>query len=166
MRVILILIVFTLLTSCQRLQEKKHNDFVLKVLDIGINKLKNIEFGTRGELELYQYSLTKDSSIFWYYNRKTKTFDYPNVLQDFKINLVDFQSYIVDLRNKIQSLNILMINNPWQGNILRFRISNNEIIEYVNPEFKFDDRFKNEWLKEIRTGQKLKDNWYYIKIKK
>jgi hypothetical protein len=167
MRVLPILIVFTFLISCQGMKDKNHNDFVSKVETIGLDNFKNIGYGTRVDFEIYDYCLLNDSSVSWTYNRKSKQFEFPLVQQDFKKVAVDFPSYILDLRNKIQSLDIVMITQaPWCENIVGFWISSDEKIEYVNPEFKFDDRFKNEWLKEIKTGHKLKDNWYYIKIKK
>jgi hypothetical protein len=167
MRVILYLIIFSLLISCQSWQEKKHNDFVFKIETIGLDKFKNIGFGTRGDYETYNYCLPNDSSISWIYNRKTKQFEFPLVRQDLQKLPKDYKAYIIDLRDKIKSLNVIMITqSPWCGNIVRFWISDKEIIAFVDPEFKFDDRFKNEWLTELKSGQKIRDDWYYIKIKK
>ena len=167
MKALPILIVIILLISCRESHDKKHIDFVSKIESIGIDKFKNIDFGTRGDHEVYSYYLTNDSSISWTYNRESKEFEFPIVPQDFKRIAIDYESYINGVRNEIHSLDVIMITqSPWIGNIIRFWITDKEIIEYVNPEFKFDDRFKNEWLKEIKTGQKLKDNWYYKKIQK
>lgn len=58
----------------------------------------------------------------------------------------------------------MITQSPWIGNIIRFWITDDEIISYVNPDFKFDDRFWNEWLKELKSGYKFNDNWYYHEI--
>lgn len=166
MRIITIFIGLTLLISCQNLIDKKHKDFVRKVETIGLDKIKTIGYGTRGEYECYDFWFNKDSSVSWTFNRKTKKFEIPSVHQDYTKVATDFNTYIVDLREKIQSLNVVMITqSPWCGNIVRFWISKKEIIEYVNPKFEFDDRYKNEWLTEIKSGQKIQNDWYYIKIK-
>jgi len=166
MRVLQILIVLTFLTSCQGIKDNKYNDLISKIEAVGLDKIKNIEYGTRGENEVYNYYLSNNSSISWIYNRKTKDFEFPFIQQDYNKVAFDFQAYTIDLRDKVQSLNCLMITqSPWCGNIVVFWISSDEKIEYVNPEFKFDDSFKIEWLKEIKTGKKLKVNWYYIKVK-
>jgi hypothetical protein len=155
------------LISCQGRQDKKRIDFVSKVENLGLDKFKNIEYGTRGDLEYYHYCFSNDSSINWSYNPKSREFQFPLKHQDFKLIANDSSKYIQALRKDIHSVNVVMITqSPWIGNIVRFWITDNEIISYVNPDFKFDDRFKNEWMKEIKSGYKFKDNWYYIKIKK
>jgi hypothetical protein len=167
MRILSLLLGLTLLISCQDLQDKKNIIFISKVETIGIDKFKKIGYGTRGNQECYDFCLTNDSSVSWMYNRETNQFEFPLVYQDFGKVAIDFKAYITDLREAIQSLNVVMITqSPWCGNIVRFWITREEIIAYVNPEFKFDDRGKNEWLKEIRSGHKIKKDWYYIKIKK
>jgi hypothetical protein len=100
------------------------------------------------------------------YNRRTEQFELPSLQKLKKLGKNHFV-YIVEIREKIKSLNVKMITQaPWLGNFVRFWISENEIIAYVNPAFKFDDSFKNEWLAELKSGQKIRDNWYYIRLEK
>jgi hypothetical protein len=155
------------LISCQGRQDKRLNDFVSKVEKLGLDKFKNIEYSTQGDLESYYYYFSSDSSINWSYNPKSREFQFPLKQQDYKLIANDSSKFMQVLRDNIHSLNVLMVTqSPWIGNIVRFWITDDEIISYVNPDFKFDDRFKNEWLKELRFGYKFKDNWYYIKIKR
>ena len=160
------LIICLFLVSCQS-RDRKLNDFVSKVERIGLDRFQYIEYGTRGDLEYYHYCYFGDSSINWSYNPKLREFQFPLKRQDFKSITNDSSKFIQVLREDIRSLSVSMISqSPWIGNIVRFWISSDEIISYVNPDFKFDDSSKNEWIKELKSGYKFKDNWFYIKIKK
>lgn len=92
MRILPILLVLTLLISCQDLQDKKNKDFISKVETIGLDKLKNIGYGTRGNHECYDFCITNDSSVSWTYNRETNQFEFPLVYQDFGKVATDFKT--------------------------------------------------------------------------
>jgi hypothetical protein len=167
MRYLSLLIACLILFSCHARKDKRLNNFVSKVDSIGLNKFKNIEYTTRGELESYDYYISADSSINLTYNPDLNDFQFPKPNPNFAYLINDSLKYMQDLSRAIRSLNVIMITqSPWIGNIIRFWISDDEIISYVNPDFKFDDRYKKEWRKELKTGYKFKENWYYLKFNK
>jgi hypothetical protein len=160
------LLIVLFLFSCS--DNKKQNlDLISKIETIGIGKFDNITYGKRGDIELYEFYISDDKTCIWSYDNRTNVYelDSLDILELKKQKIGDPKQYSKDLRKQIQNLKIISITqSPWIGNLIRFWISNEEFISYVNPEFKFDDEYKRRWQDELNSGKLIKQNWYYIKL--
>ncbi len=144
------------------------NGLTDKIERLGVDKFKSIEYGVRGDIEIYTYYFGDGENYVWTYNQKMDRFDFekhPNKSRAID-ELGDITNYGDKLRNNIKSLNIVSISqSPWTGNLIRFWISHKNFICYVNPDFKFDSGAKKRWLDELARGRRLNDNWYSVDIK-
>lgn len=166
MKHIYLILLALLLFSCNN--DKKNNlDLITKIESIGINKFTNITFVKRNEIELYEIHISDDKSCIWSYDNRTNVYEFDSldIIELKKQKIGDPKQYAKELRKEIQNLKIISITqSPWIGNLIRFWISNEEFISYVNPKFQFDDNTKKIWQNELKNGEILKPNWYYIKI--
>ena len=163
MRLIRVLLLVVFASAIHGCNPDKYISFIDKVENIGIDQFQNIEYDVYGRHELYYYYIDNDSVITWKYNRKTKEFEYST--KEIEKIASDPIAFMNQLRETVHSLgNVEISQSPWPGNLVRFIVSRNVIIEYVNPDFKFDDRFKIQWRNEFISGKELKKDWFYIKI--
>jgi hypothetical protein len=162
MRRLLTILTIGFLVSCSA------ENLADKVEAIGIKRFESIEFGTRDDLEIYTYYFDNDSSYVWSFDTTTDKFDFDSH-PDKEIaekELGDLNIYGQKLRTDIKSIGVVSITqSPWTGNLIRFWTSNTKFYSYVNPNFIFDSDQKNRWLTELRTGEKIKDNWFLVTIK-
>ena len=157
------LLFITLLTtlSCST------DTLIHRIEKLGIHEFKTISYGLRGDVEWYTYYFEDGTTYVWTYDRKTDSFNFDTHPQkDHAITeLCDINAYADKVRTNIESLNVSMISqSPWPGNLIRFWVSNTKFICYVNPDFKFDSDAKRRWLSELKTGEKVRDNWYSVTI--
>ena len=165
----LILILTLTLSSCSNQTDKKILNLVQKIDQISIAKFKTIEYGRRGDVDIYTYHINDTSNYSWAYDSKKNQFvfyDNPN-FDNFRNEVLDVNIYAKELRFEIESLNVSMISrSPWIGNLIRFWISQTRFVSYVNPDFKFNTSAKKQWSKELNAGVKIKGNWIYVDIEK
>ncbi len=162
-----ILFLIIIFSSCDQWKIDESLTLIEKVENIGISTFERIEYGRRGAFEHYWYHINDSISYFWSYSIEKNEFDLktnPN-FKYFSSLFQDPERYTSELRNQIQSLDVIMISQaPWYGNLIRFWISQSEFVSYLNPNFDFDSESKRIWQKELLSGKELKENWYYIRI--
>jgi hypothetical protein len=168
MKIINLILLSLFFVSCNRNTFNEAQILIDKIEKLGIENFERIEFFSRGNREIYTYHVNDSKSYIWTYSIDKDSFDlktHPD-FEIFKNTVKSPVKYVVNLREKIQDLNVLSIGQaPWVGNLIRFWISQTEFISYINPVFEFDSTPKKRWQKELLTGKKIKDNWYYVTIK-
>ena len=145
-----------------------------KIEIIGVEKFKQVEFALRDGLELYSYRLADGADYRWTYDPETQAFDFASDPDNTEATaeLGDLNEYGTTLRENVRSLEVVGIQqSPWNGNLLRFWISNKEFICYVDPNFNFDEGenvldidAKRRWRAELENGRKIDGNWYHVVI--
>ena len=165
--IIYILSLLCFFNSCSFRTQDKADKLIEKVEKIDIKRFYPIEFGRRGDLEIYTYHFNDTSNYVWTYNTKKEQFDFDSnpLFDTFTNEIKDYKTYASILREDINTLNIVMISqSPWIGNLIRFWISPTEFVSYVNPDFDFDNAAKQQWKKELKLGKELNTNWIIVDI--
>lgn len=157
-RYLLSLLFILILPACQNREFHEAENLISKVEHIGINHFQNLEFFIRGDYEHYSLCSQNDSGIHWSFYLKTDQFE---ISEASPIGL----EYAQQTRKNIELVDVTMISqSPWCGAMVRFWISPDEIVVYLDPEFQFDSESKMRWNQELMEAVKLKPDWYLIAI--
>jgi len=159
--------------SCKQTKNKFElaKQFYSKIQNENVIKLLTVEFGTRGDIELWTYYLNSDynSTYVWSYYLKKDSFDlipHPNYEQ-FKKEVNDPLGFVKSLENKKNSLGIKGISNsPWPGHFVKFWFSDSDILIYQPEGFKIDSDTKQRWLDELNKGIRIDQNWVCLDLSK
>jgi urate oxidase len=139
--------------------------FIGKVELAGLDNFVTIEYTTRGEVEKYTYFRSDSVGANWEYDNLTSKFvNYDSVsMKQIAPKPVE---YMDTLRSKIKSIGVEAISQTnWHGDVLKFWLNDAEYVTYVSPGFKFDSPDKVLFENELKSSNKIRDNWYYRKLK-
>lgn len=164
-RLIYFLFLSVLFVSCKSDKEKQIERFVDKVEYAGLENFINIEYFTRGETEMYTYYQGDSVGASWEYDNLTSGFTNNDSLR-MRLIAPRYVEYMDTLRSKIKSIGVELISQTeWRGSVLKFWLNDTEIVTYVHPDFKFDSSSKALLESELKSSNKIKDNWYYRRLK-
>lgn len=154
-----------LFVSCKTDKEKQLEKFVEGIENAGLGNFINLEYFTRDEIEFYNYY--KGDSIFttWQFDKRSKEF---GQFDKVRLNSLSGNSlkYMDSLRNDIQFAGVKLIGQTeWKSQVVFFWLTDTEYVTYVQPDFKFDSPSKLLLEKELKSLLKIKDNWYYTRLR-
>lgn len=157
----LLFVVFLSLIGCKSKKEKELEGLAQKIESTDIERYRNIEYMLVDSLEKYSY--LSDNKLFssWMYDRRAKRFRGIDE-QKLKTIIANPESYIYDLRNKIQAINVLAVSKGINGQT-KFWIADNEYIFYIYQQ---KESIENPILKEeLKTAQKIQSGWFFTRLK-
>ncbi|HEY6913172.1 MAG TPA: hypothetical protein VI413_00735 [Paludibacter sp.] len=164
-KVIFLLFLSVLFVSCKSDKEKQIDKFIQKVELAGLDNFINIEYVTRGEVEKYTYYQSDSVGANWEYDNLTSKFGSYDSVRMKRIAPRPLQ-YMDTLRSKIKSIGVEVVSQTeWHGSVLKFWLNDAEYVTYVAPGFKFDSSNKVLLENELKSSNKIRDNWYYRKLK-
>jgi len=159
-----ILSLLVLFTGCKSDKDIQNDKIVSAIENAGLNNLMNIEYSPNEKTEKYNYFKGDSLYTSWDYNYISKCFDNydKNKMKTFTS---DPQQFMQLLRAKIKSTDVVLITQTqWAGKTLNFWTNDTELITYVNPNIKCDSASMVLLDNELKSYNKIKDNWYYKKI--
>jgi len=173
MRLTGLFLVAILFLSCQHKNHRQllAKKYLAKIQQEGFTEFLKVEFGTRGNKDIWTYSLNSmyDSTYVWTHDLKNKTFDlttHPNFIYFKKEvdNPLEFAKKLDYVKNKLGV--IAVSNSPWPGHFVKFWFSSSEALIYLPEGFNSDTDSKTIWLEEMKKGIRLDKNWVYLDITK
>ena len=167
----LFIILFFIFSCTHRRPLDLAKEFYAKIQNESLEDFFKVEFGTRGDVELWTYYLNSDynSTYTWAFYIKKDSFDlttHPNYEQ-FKKEIIDPLMFVKALENKKNRLKITAISNsPWPGHFVKFWFSANDALIYNPEEFTIDSDSKKRWMNEFKSGILISKNWVYFNLRK
>jgi len=164
-KILTILLPIIIFIACKSDKEKSNEKFVALVENENINSFINVEYIIDGENETYHYF--KGDTLFtsWEFDNTANRFENYNI-EKMKVLSVLPTKYMELLKNKIKSLNIIMISQTqWHSQVIKFWTGDAEYFTYLHPDFKFDSAEKTVLKNELKNSDKINENWYHKKMK-